>query len=41
MEKVNDGIMGIGVIVLGTTAVIILCIVVCALADAIRIVLLS
>ena len=39
MERVKDAIIGIGVVVIGTIAVITLCVVVCALADAIRVVL--
>ena len=41
METVKDAFIGVGVVTIGTIGVIALCIIVCALADAIRVVLLS
>jgi hypothetical protein len=41
METVKDGLIAIGVVIIGTIGVTTLCIIVCALADAIRVVLLS
>jgi len=40
-ETVKDAFVGIGVVVIGTISVATLCIIACALADAIRVVLLS
>ena len=41
METVKDAFIGVGVVAIGTIGVIALCIIACALADVIRVVLLS